>query len=198
MTSMKRKTIRRTAAALLVLVCTVLFTGCGGKTAVNALMEGSVSYTPTVFLSDGGLIRFLYDSERDMLSTLEGYNIASLYDGGSYSLLVSYQKGRLGRSEADDMVKAEFTDGDTMELAGITKRAKLSGHTFRRAEIRCVDGSRGAVLYGNTETGFAEIYYIVAPDAPEGTEQHVEEIVSTVVLGEYTGAETEDIRIYVD
>ena len=195
----KRKGFPTAAVVLIVLLCTVMLSGCGGdKTAVNRAMPGEVSYIPTVFVSDNGLIRFLYDSENDMLSTLEGCDIASLYDGGSYSMLVSYQAGRLGRTEADDMVKAEFSDGVTMELTGRTKRTEISGHTFRRAAIRCTDGSYGAVCYGNTETGFAEIYYIVAPDAPEGTEAHVEELISTVVLGEYTGAETEDIRIYVD
>lgn len=187
----------RAALCLMLLFCVCFLAGCGDKTIITSPMDAKVSFAPTVYVSDGGMIRFLYDCEVDMLSTYDGYDIAALYSGGDYSLVVSYAEGIVSRGDADERIRAEF-EGSGMELSKHTKKTDISGHPFRRAEITVSDGSVGAVCYGSTKTGFAEIYYIVAPGAPDGTLSHVEEILSTVTLGEYTGEQNEDIKIFYD
>lgn len=195
---------RRLTAPVLagVLLCASLhMTACGDKTAIaEAPMDAAtVSFDPTVYYARDGRIRFLYDSEVDMLSAIEGYDMVSLYSGGDYSMVLSYRAGTLDRKTADASVKAEFDSGDgTIALSSTTKSTEVSGHPFRRAEITCADGSTGAVLYGSTETGFAELYYILAPDAPEDTRAHVEEILSTVTLSEFSDDDTEDVKVFVE
>ncbi len=162
----------------------------------------AISFEATAYYARDGRIRFLYDSETDMLSAMEGYDMVSLYDSGTYSMVLSYREGTLSRGEADDYVAAEFNSGDGMiALKGGSKSVSVSGHTFRRAEITCADGSSGAVLYGSTDTGFAELYYILSPDAKDADRTHVEEILATVQLAEFSDASdayAEDVKIFVE
>ncbi len=194
---------RRIPAILLagMLLCiTINTSSCTSAAAKEAPMDAAaVTFDPTVYYARDGRIRFLYDDACDMISAVEGYDMVSVYSGQAYSMVFSYRRGTLDRKSADAAVKAEFDTGDgIISLSSGTKSVDVSGHPFRRAEISCADGSHGAVLYGSTASGFAELYYILAPDADEGTEAHVEEILSTVQLAEFSGEDEEDVKIYIE
>lgn len=190
-----KKTLVRLCTVLAAAGCLFSFAGCAGGTVsdASAIDASLLSFEPTVYYARNGRIRFMYDSETDMLSAPEGYDMAALYAGSVYSMVFSYTEGILTRAEADAAVKAEFDAGDVMALSSKSKAVQVDGHTFRRAEITCSDGSVGAVLYGSTETGFAEIYYLLSPDAGEDAAAHVEEILSTVRLTEFEG-DTDDVQ----
>ena len=194
---MLKKRIFRTV--LPVLLSSVLLFSCARSVPYAKASDGGVSYEPTVFYARDGHVRFLYDGERDMLATIENYDMISLYDSGTYSLVITYNEGTVERKTADGRVREEFSAEGIMELSKRTKSAEISGCPFRRAEITCSDGSAGAVLYGNTGTGFAEIYYITAPDAPADTVSHVEELLSTVRFAEFTGDDTQNFtQVYAE
>ena len=99
-----------------------------------------------------------------------------------------------------DMVSPTFRYTWLPPLAAADSEAvTVSGHTFRRAEITASDGSRGAVLYGSTDTGFGKIYYLLSPTATDADAAHVNEILSTVTFAEFeTDDGEEDIKIYVE
>ncbi len=184
--------IRRTVTVLCILLTLCLLCmslgGCAGATGDDAPIDaGSVSFSPTVYYARGGRVRFLYDAERDMLTALEGYDMASLYDGGTYSMFISYEEGTLDRKTADAQVLAEFGAGAALSAGKDTEGVTVSGYPFRSLTIEGEGQVDGAVYYGNTGTGFAKIYYILAPDASEDDVQHVEEIVSTLRFSEFTG-----------
>ncbi|MBQ8578550.1 MAG: hypothetical protein IJ449_11395 [Clostridia bacterium] len=189
-------------AALLSVGCLCAFTACGSSAAKDctAMDAEAVSFDATVYYARDGRIRFLYDSDTDMLSAIEGCDMAALYSGSVYSMVISYSEGTMSRGDADTLVKSEFDSGDgTISLSSGSKAVDVSGHTFRRAEITCADGSTGAVLYGSTATGFAEIYYLLSPDAAESDRAHVEEILATVKLAEFEADDGgDDVKIYVE
>ncbi len=186
--------------AILCLLCICLLVSCGEKSTARRFSDADVSFVPTVYYANDGRIQFLYDRDTDMLSTANGSDMVALYTGGDYSLVITYTEGQIKRADADAAVKAEFSAGQYMSLSPKTEKANMAGHTFRRADITAADGATGAVYYGNTETGFAEIYYIISSDAPDTTQAHIEEILSTLQFGEFdaNAAETENVKIYVD
>lgn len=189
---------------MLAALCLLTFSACSGeqKAAAKdaaAIDAGEVSFTPTVYYARDGRIRFLYDNTSDMLSALEGYDMAALYAGNVYSMVLTYEEGTVSRKDADKAIREEFDLGEgVMSLSKKTKSTEVSGYPFRRAEITGSDGSSGAVLYGTTATGYAKIYYILSPDADEEDRAHVEEILSTVRLAEFEDGGIEDeVKIYV-
>lgn len=180
------------------LCCMLLLCACGEKSYIRLPMDADVSFTPTVYYGEDGAISFLYDKDRDMLSTVYGYgqSMVALYDGGDYSLVISYEETQKTRKEADAEIAAEFVG--MISLSETSKSVTVSGYPFRYADIAAEDGSRGGVWYGNTANGYAKMYYIVSADAKEGTQAHVEEILSTVVFGLHDEADTEEnVNIYV-
>ena len=183
------KKFRRLLPTFLAVLLTLTVSSCTRTVPAAGAADGDVSFTPTVYYARDGHVRLLYDGERDMLASIENYDMISLYDAGTYSLVVSYSEGQVDRKTADENVRNEFSAEGIIDISDRTKAVKVSGCSFRRAEITCVDGSSGAVLYGNTATGFAEIYYLLSPDAEEGTLSHVEEILSTVRFAEFSGEE---------
>lgn len=189
---------------MLAILCLLTFSACsGGQKAAakdaTAMDAAEVSFTPTVYYARNGRIRFLYDSTSDMLSALDGYDIAALYSGNIYSMVLTYEEGTMSRKDADQAIREEFDLGEgVMSLSKKTKSTEVSGYPFRRAEITGSDGSSGAVLYGTTATGYAKIYYILSPDADEEDRAHVEEILSTVRLAEFEDDSIEDeVKIYI-
>ena len=193
---MKRLTL------ILILILTVFcFTACSAKTPSDApaIDASAVSFDAEVYYARDGRMRFLYDPDTDMLSAMEGYDMAAIYSGTVYSMVVQYTEGTVSRRDADAAVKSEFTAEGVMEIQGKTKSVTVSGHPFRRAEITAADGSHGAVLYGSTDTGFGKIYYLLSPTATDADAAHVEEILSTVTFTEFESSDQDDdIKIYVD
>lgn len=183
---MHRKTLRTMCALFAFLLLTLFLTACGAGGKQASFSGADVPFEPTVYYARDGRIRFLYDSTSDMISTIENYDIVSLYDAGDYSLVISYREGTVPRRTADENVRAEFSQSTEMEISAKTKACSVSGYPFRRTELTAADGSHGAVLYGSTKTGFAEIYYILSSDAPDAVQSHLEDILSTVSLAEFT------------
>ena len=187
---------------LLVLTLTVVsFAACSAKTPADApaIDASAVSFDAEVYYARDGRMRFLYDPQTDMLSAMEGYDMAALYSGTVYSMVVQYTEGTVSRKDADSAVQAEFTADGVMEVSKKTEAVTVSGHTFRKAEITAADGSHGAVLYGSTDTGFGKIYYLLSPTATEADAAHVNEILSTVAFTEFESSdEDDDVKIYVE
>lgn len=186
----------------LILILTVFcFAACETTTPTDApaIDASAVPFDAEVYYARDGRIRFLYDPAVDMLSAPEGYDMAALYSGTVYSLVVQYTEGTVSRSDADDAVQEEFTSDGVMSVSKKTEAVTVSGHTFRRAEITASDGSHGAVLYGSTDTGFGKIYYLLSPTAADADTAHVEEILSTVTFTEFESSdENEDVKIYIE
>lgn len=187
----------------LLLLLTVLFgfTACSGAvpTDAPAIDASAVSFDAEVYYARDGRMRFLYDPEQDMLSSMEGYDMAALYSGTVYSMVVQYNEGTVSRKDADAAIQKEFTADGVMQVSSGTKAVTVSGHAFRRAEITASDGSHGAVLYGSTDTGFAKIYYLLSPTASEEDAQHISELLSTVTFAEFeSDGGDEDIKIYIE
>ena len=92
------------------LCCMLLLCACGEKSYIRLPMDADVSFTPTVYYGEDGAISFLYDKDRDMLSTVYGYgqSMVALYDGGDYSLVISYEETQKTRKEADAEIAAAF------------------------------------------------------------------------------------------
>ena len=157
------------AALLLILACLV---SCEARVPTDApAADAAVSFDATVYYARDGRMRFLYDADADMLTAMEGYDMAALYAGEVYSLVLQYTEGTVSRSDADKAIAKEFT----------------------------ADGSHGAVLYGSTDTGFAKVYYLLSPSAAAEDEAHLNEILSTVTFAEFETEETdEDVKIFVD
>jgi len=185
--------------AISTLCMQVLLQGCvGSEQGAPGIDASAVSFHPTVFYSRNGKIRLLYDNRVDMLYTMEGNDIVSLYKGTVYSIAVSYTEGVVKRKEADAAIKNEFSTNGTITVSEDSSTASVSGYTFRRADISVADGSYGAVLYGSTATGFAKIYYILSPDASDSDVKHVEEIVASIAFAEYEATDTEDgVKVYL-
>ena len=187
---------------LLVLTLTVVsLTACSAKTPADApaIDASAVSFDAEVYYARDGRMRFLYDPQTDMLSAMEGYDMAALYSGTVYSMVVQYTEGTVSRKDADSAVQAEFSADGVMEVSKKTEAVTVSGHTFRKAEITAADGSHGAVLYGSTDTGFGKIYYLLSPTATEADAAHVNEILSTVAFTEFESSdEDDDVKIYVE
>ena len=187
---------------LLVLTLTVVcFTACTAKTPADApaIDASAVSFDAEVYYARDGRMRFLYDPQTDMLSAMEGYDMAALYSGTVYSMVVQYTEGTVSRKDADSAVQAEFTSDGVMAVSKKTEAVTVSGHTFRQAEITAADGSHGAVLYGSTDTGFGKIYYLLSPSATEADAAHVNEILSTVTFTEFESSdEDDDVKIYIE
>ena len=186
---------------LALLLCFTCVSSCSQKVRTDAPPSdaAAVSFDPTVYYARDGRMRFLYDAKSDMLSASEGYDIAALYSGTVYSLVFQYTEGTVSRKDADRAIREEFSAGTMMKLSDKTTAVTVSGHTFRRAEITCADGSTGAVFYGSTETGYAKIYYLLAADADANTRSHVEEILSTVSFAEFEQSwDDTDTKIWID
>ncbi|MBO5671385.1 MAG: hypothetical protein J6S41_07530 [Clostridia bacterium] len=187
---------------LLVLTLTVVcFAACSAKTPTDApaIDAAALSFDAEVYYARDGRMRFLYDPAVDMLSAMEGYDMAALYSGTVYSMVIQYTEGTVSRKDADAQVKAEFTADGVMEVSSKTEAVTVSGHTFRRAEITASDGSRGAVLYGSTDTGFGKIYYLLSPTATDAESAHVNEILSTVTFAEFESGDGDDgVKIYIE
>ena len=187
---------------LFVLLLTVFcFTACDAKTPTDApaIDAAAVSFDAELYYARDGRMRFLYDPQVDMLSAMEGYDMAALYSGSVYSLVIQYTEGTVSRSDADSTVQAEFTADGVMEISKKTEAVTVSGHTFRQAEITATDGSHGAVLYGSTDTGFGKIYYLLSPTATDADAAHIAEILSTVAFTEFESSDDdEDVKIYVE
>ena len=185
------------AALLLILACLV---SCEARIPTDApAADAAVSFDATVYYARDGRMRFLYDADADMLTAMEGYDMAALYAGEVYSLVLQYTEGTVSRSDADKAIAKEFTADGVMQVSKKTEAVTVSGHTFRRAEITAADGSHGAVLYGSTDTGFAKVYYLLSPSAAAEDEAHLNEILSTVTFAEFETEETdEDVKIFVD
>lgn len=187
---------------LLILILTVTcFAACSAKTPTDApaMDAAAVSFDAEIYYARDGRMRFLYDPNVDMLSAMEGYDMAALYSGTVYSLVIQYTEDTVSRADADAAVQAEFTADGVMEVSKKTDAVTVSGHAFRRAEITASDGSHGAVLYGSTDTGFGKIYYLLSPTASDADAAHVEEILSTVTFAEFESSdEDEDIKIYIE
>ena len=187
---------------LLVLTLTVVsLAACSAKTPADApaIDASAVTFDAEVFYARDGRMRFLYDPQTDMLSAMEGYDMAALYSGTVYSMVVQYTEGTVSRKDADSAVKAEFSADGVMEVSKKTEAVTVSGHTFRKAEITAADGSHGAVLYGSTDTGFGKIYYLLSPTATEADAAHINEILSTVAFTEFESPdEDDDVKIYVE
>lgn len=187
---------------LFVLILTVFCsTACSASapTDAPAIDASSVSFDAEVYYARDGRIRFLYDPEADMLSAMEGYDMAALYSGTVYSLVVQYTEGTVSRKDADASVLSEFTADGVMSVSKQTSAVTVSGYPFRRAEITASDGSHGAVLYGSTDTGFGKIYYLLSPTATDADAAHVEEILSTVTFTEFESTDDDDdVKIFVD
>ncbi len=180
-----------------ILLC-VLFCACGDKTVIRRPMDADVSFTPTVYYGEDGVISFLYDRDHDMLSTVtgQGVSVVALYSGGDYSLVISYEEVQKTRKEAEAAISADFSADGSMTLSEKTEKLDVSGYTFRWAKISSSDGSYGAVLYGNTANGYAEIYYIISSGAKEGTKAHLDEILSSIVFGAHTEETEGNVYIY--
>jgi hypothetical protein len=187
---------------LLVLTLTVIcFAACSAQTPTDApaIDASAVSFDAEVYYARDGRMRFLYDPDTDMLSAMEGYDMAAIYSGTVYSMVVQYTEGTVSRKDADAAVKSEFTADGVMEVSSKTSSVTVSGHPFRCAEITAADGSHGAVLYGSTDTGFGKIYYLLSPTATDADAAHVNEILSTVTFAEFeTDDGEEDIKIYIE
>ena len=185
------------AALLLILACLV---SCEARVPTDApAADAAVSFDATVYYARDGRMRFLYDADADMLTAMEGYDMAALYAGEVYSLVLQYTEGTVSRSDADKAIAQEFTADGVMAVSKKSSAVTVSSHTFRRAEITASDGSTGAVLYGSTDTGFGKIYYLLSPTATDADRAHVEEILSTVTFTEFEATEgDEDIKIYVE
>ena len=187
---------------LLVLILTVFtFAACSANTPTDApaIDASAVSFDAEVYYARDGRMRFLYDPQIDMLTAMEGYDMAALYSGTVYSLVVQYNEGTVSRKDADAAVKSEFSAEGVMEISNKTSSVTVSGHPFRRAEITASDSSHGAVIYGSTDTGFGKIYYLLSPTATDADAAHVEEILSTVTFAEFEAdGGADDIKIYVD
>ncbi len=187
---------------LLVLTLTVFtFAACSAQTPTDApaIDAAAVSFDAEVYYARDGRMRFLYDPQVDMLSAMEGYDMAALYSGTVYSMVVQYTEGTVSRADADSAVQTEFTADGVMAVSKKTEAVTVSGHTFRRAEITAADGSHGAVLYGSTDTGFGKIYYLLSPTATDADAAHVAEILSTVTFTEFESSDSdEDIKIYIE
>ena len=187
---------------LLVLTLTVVsLAACSAKTPADApaIDASAVTFDAEVFYARDGRMRFLYDPQTDMLSAMEGYDMAALYSGTVYSMVIQYTEGTVSRKDADSAVQAEFTADGVMSISKKTEAVTVSGHPFRRAEITAADGSHGAVLYGTTDTGFGKIYYLLSPTATEADAAHVNEILSTVTFTEFeSSVEDDDVKIYVE
>jgi len=187
---------------LLVLTLTVVsFAACSAKTPTDApAMDASaVSFDAEVYYARDGRMRFLYDPQTDMLSAMEGYDMAALYSGTVYSMVIQYTEGTVSRDDADAAVQSEFTAEGVMTASKKTTAVTVSGHTFRQAEITAADGSHGAVLYGSTDTGFGKIYYLLSPTATDADAAHVNEILSTITFAEFEETdEDDDVKIYVE
>ena len=193
--------MKRLIALLLLILTVFCFAACDAKTPADApaIDAAAVSFDAEVYYARDGRIRFLYDPAVDMLSAMEGYDMAAVYSGTVYSMVVQYTEGTVSRSDADTAVQAEFTADGVMAVSQKTSAVTVSGHTFRRAEITASDGSVGAVLYGSTDTGFGKIYYLLSPTATDADKAHVEEILSTVTFTEFESTDgDEDIKIYVE
>ncbi len=187
---------------LLILTLSVFcFAACSAQTPTDApaIDASVVSFDAEVFYARDGRMRFLYDPNTDMLSAMEGYDMAALYSGTVYSMVVQYTEGTVSRKDADASVKSEFSAEGVMEISNKTSSVTVSGHPFRRAEITASDGSHGAVIYGSTDTGFGKIYYLLSPTATDADAAHVEEILSTVTFAEFEENDgADDVKIYVE
>ena len=185
-----------------ILIFTVFcFAACETKVPNDApaIDAAAVSFDAEVYYARNGRIRFLYDPAVDMLSAPEGYDMAAIYSGSVYSMVIQYTEGTVSRSDADAAVKAEFTADGVMSVSKTSSAVTVSGHTFRRAEITAADGSVGAVLYGSTDTGFGKIYYLLSPTATDADRAHVEEILSTVTFTEFESDDgDDDVKIYIE
>ena len=193
--------MKRLTLILLLILTVFCFTACAANTPTDApaIDASAVSFDAEVYYARDGRIRFLYDPETDMLSAMEGYDMAALYSGTVYSLVIQYNEGTVSRKDADAAVQSEFTADGVMSVSKKTSAVTVSDHTFRRAEITASDSSHGAVLYGSTDTGFGKIYYLLSPTATDADAAHVEEILSTVTFAEFEADEGEDdVKIYVD
>jgi len=193
--------MKRFSLIIILILSLLCFAACDAKTPTDApaMDAAAVSFDAEVYYARDGRIRFLYDPTVDMLSAPEGYDMAALYSGTVYSLVVQYTEGTVSRSDADNAVQAEFTADGVMSVSKKTETVTVSGHTFRRAEITASDGSHGAVLYGSTDTGFGKIYYLLSPTATDAEIAHVEELLSTVTFAEFESSdENEDVKIYIE
>ena len=187
---------------LLILTLSVFcFAACSAQmpTDAPAIDASVVAFDAEVFYARDGRMRFLYDPNTDMLSAMEGYDMAALYSGTVYSMVVQYTEGTVSRKDADASVKSEFSAEGVMEISNKPSSVTVSGHPFRRAEITASDGSHGAVIYGSTDTGFGKIYYLLSPTATDADAAHVEEILSTVTFAEFEENDgADDVKIYVE
>lgn len=189
--------------ALLLLLSALLFLlpACSSAVPADApaIDAAAVSFDAEVYYARDGRMRFLYDPTVDMLSAMEGYDMAALYSGTVYSMVVQYTEGTVSRKDADTAIQAEFTADGVMTVSSKTEAVTVSGHTFRRAEITASDGSHGAVLYGSTDTGFGKIYYLLSPSATDADAAHVNELLSTVSFTEFESDDgDDDVKIYIE
>ena len=196
------KAVRRLIPAILLpllLLIPLLLSSCSETVPVASFADASCPFPATLYYGRYGHVRFCYESGRDILSTVENRDVISLYDSGTYSLVISYTEGIEDLSEAAASIREEFSAGDAMAVSEGERSYSEFGLPLRRSEIVCADGTSGAVLYGNTKTGFVKIYYIVAPDAPESVREHVEAILSTLSFREFfDNGEPEYDRVFFE
>ena len=120
--------MKRLTLILLLILTVFCFTACAANTPTDApaIDASAVSFDAEVYYARDGRMRFLYDPDPDMLSAMEGYDMAAIYSGTVYSMVVQYTEGTVSRRDADAAVKSEFTAEGVMEIQGKTISVTVS------------------------------------------------------------------------
>lgn len=175
------------AVAALALLC-----GCSKKTGWAKPYDAQkLDYDATVYYADYGKICLLYDKAQDEFVAREDEDavVLSNINGGAYSVAVSYAQGQKDMDEAEKTVRETLASGKFSEAGEVSDCEKFGALQCRTLRLLGEDGSAGCVWFGNTASGYFEVYYVLSLDATDAQAEHMLQVVETVSFGQFTDSD---------
>lgn len=176
---------QRIFSALLCALLLLSLSGCGKtvRSDYPSLPDlGALSFSPTLFYANNGVFSFAYDADKDEIEWREdSYEVvAAEKKEGYYSLAISYEQGTRDLDAAEKDLRQQINDGRFVRI-GETEPAAVCGAVECRV-ILCntEDGSASHIRFGNTESGYFELFDVISVNADDGQAAHLQELLSTV------------------
>lgn len=195
------------SAVLLLLLCSCVTQTAPPRTAAQA---NGVDWNSSLYYGNFGKISFLYEPGVDEVSPQQDTNevlqgedddpndgivptaihqidTVSVSCSEKYSIGITYQQGTADLDEKQEMLSQSQSASGSLKPVGESDEEEFAGYEkVRRMRLQAEDGSGGSVYYGNTESGYFEIYYILAANATADEASHMQDILSSIRFGQYT------------
>ena len=197
-------------------ICALCLTACGTQTAPPrspAQME-QVDWPMSLYFGNYGKISFCYEEGVDEVTVQQDTNeVLQAEDENPdngviptqihqidqvavaretcYSIGISYEADTKDLEERQNVLLESKSEEGNLTTAQNDDARSLSkdtigGYDCRVITLQGADGSAGRILFGNTESGYFEVYYVLSAQATNEEAGHMQDILDSIRFGQYT------------